>query len=69
MKQKLLKMDLNYIMSGHIHKEYYETHVMWDSNGRDMKLTHEITVPTCNYRMGEKHMGVGVAIIGEFNCS
>ena len=25
----------------------------------------EIAVPTCSYRMGEKNMGYGVAIVGE----
>lgn len=27
---------------------------------------HEITVPTCSYRMGEKHMGIGAAVLSEF---
>ena len=26
---------------------------------------NEIAVPTCSYRMGEKNMGFGVAVIGE----
>ena len=27
---------------------------------------YEITVPTCSYRMGERHMGVGAAILSKF---
>lgn len=27
---------------------------------------YEITVPTCSYRMGERHMGVGAALLSEF---
>ena len=28
--------------------------------------TYEITVPTCSYRMGERHMGVGAALLSKF---
>ena len=27
---------------------------------------YEITVPTCSYRMGERHMGVGAALLSKF---
>ena len=28
---------------------------------------NEIAVPTCSYRMGEKNIGFGVAVIGMYN--
>ena len=61
----MLDLEPSYILSGHIHYESYNTHAYWESE-KVKKLTHEITVPTCSYRMGQQHMGAGVAVIGEF---
>ncbi len=62
----ILSLELDYIFSGHIHYEAYSTHVMRDTvtHKKTKRLTHEITIPTCSYRMGEMHLGVGVAVIG-----
>lgn len=67
LREKVLRIYPNYIFSGHIHHQSYSTHVLWDQNdeGESVKrLSNEITVPTCSYRMGEQYMGVGVAVIG-----
>lgn len=65
----MLDLEPSYILSGHIHHEDYNTHVIWESEKEDSvrKLTHEITVPTCSYRMGQQYMGVGVAVIGKLD--
>ena len=71
----VLHAGFDYVISGHIHHENYTTHVhrVYDEGmdgtvekrARVLKLTHEITVPTCSYRMGEAHPGVGAMVIGE----
>ena len=68
LREKVLRVQPNYIFSGHIHHQSYSTHVLWDSSAKEKSikwLSDEITVPTCSYRMGEQHMGVGVAVIGK----
>ena len=66
LKGDVLSLELDFIFSGHIHHEAYSTHALRDDESiRSRRLTHEITIPTCSYRMGETHQGVGVAIIGE----
>lgn len=62
----------DYIISGHIHHESYSTHRVNTAGGGggggggvSVRVAQEITVPTCSYRMGESHMGVGAAVIGE----
>lgn len=64
LKRLVLQLEPSYIFSGHIHHESYSTHVVQKS-GKEGRLVHEITVPTCSYRMGEQYMGVGVAVIGK----
>ena len=32
----------------------------------DMGDVHELQIPTCSYRMGTRHMGYGLAYIGNF---
>ena len=73
LREMVLEIQPNYIFSGHIHHESYSTHIMWEEGkrGRSVKkLAHEITVPTCSYRMGEMSIGAGVAVIGKLvtNC-
>ena len=67
LREMVLGIEPNYILSGHIHHESYRTHIIWEEEkrGRSVKnLAHEITVPTCSYRMGEMSIGAGVAVIG-----
>ena len=75
-----------FVFSGHIHHQKYSSHRtaahmstsqvknheqpnVDDANSRS-RVIHEITVPTCSYRMGEKYMGVGAAVLSELtSCS
>lgn len=69
LRNYMLSVEPSYIFSGHIHHENYKTHTIWKT-GREtlvMKLAHEITVPTCSYRMGEKYMGVGLVVFGKYD--
>jgi hypothetical protein len=68
LREMVLEAEPSYIFSGHIHHQGYSTHVIWEEGERGnsiKKLAHEITVPTCSYRMGEQFIGAGVAVIGE----
>ena len=74
-KTKILSsLRPNFVFSGHIHHEKYTIHSTVPEGRRnslpnDKKLegfTHEITVPTCSYCMGQRQMGVGAAVVGEF---
>lgn len=68
LREMVLEVEPNYIFSGHVHHQGYSTHIIWEEGERGhsiQKLAHEITVPTCSYRMGEQFIGVGVAVIGE----
>ena len=68
LREMVLEAEPNYIFSGHVHHQGYSPHIIWEEGerGRSIRrLAHEITVPTCSYRMGEQFIGVGVAIIGE----
>lgn len=67
LREMVLGAEPSFIFSGHIHHQSYSTHIIWDEGKRGSsvrRLAHEITVPTCSYRMGEQYIGVGVAIIG-----
>ena len=64
LKGEVLKVEPDYILSGHTHHQSYISHTVWEREGAVNRLTHEITVPTCSYRMGEEYMGAGVAVIG-----
>lgn len=70
-RNEVLEVEPSYIFSGHIHHESYSSHVIWDKRGRSLvrRLAHEITVPTCSYRMGEQFMGAGVAVISKYSWS
>ena len=39
---------------------------MWSHGLVKESIVHEITVPTCSYRMGERYMGVGAAVLSKF---
>ena len=39
---------------------------VWTHGLAKDRVVHEITVPTCNYRMGERYMGVGAAVLSKF---
>ena len=73
LKQQVLDAGFDYIISGHIHHENYTSHlVLGDAvnaeGGRahqTVRLAHEITVPTCSYRMGVAYPGVGAMVIGK----
>ncbi len=57
----LLTLVPDVVVSGHVHHEVYTHHRL------DKMEVHEITVPTCSYRMGELSMGVGTAVISKFS--
>ena len=76
-KSKILS-SLNgtrFIFSGHIHHSLFSTHSsrslntgrVWSHRLARDGMVHEITVPTCSYRMGERYMGVGAAILSKFH--
>ena len=63
----------HFIFSGHIHHTMYSKHGLPMNNGHVWShglvkdnIVHEITVPTCSYRMGERYMGVGGAVLSKF---
>lgn len=60
----LLSLRPGIIVSGHVHHEEYTLHSVETGSG-DHVIANEITVPTCSYRMGEKLMGVGTAVISK----
>lgn len=74
-KRLVLDIGFDYIISGHIHHENYASHLVRDvpTHGEKIRqmthkvlqVTHEITVPTCSYRMGEAYPGVGAMVIGK----
>lgn len=49
------------VVSGHVHHEAYTRYHL------DKGDVHEITVPTCSYRMGKRNMGIGTAVISKFD--
>ena len=51
-----------------MHHQEYTLHSL-EYVGGSQVIANEITVPTCSYRMGEKHMGVGTAVISKCNNS
>ena len=54
----------DYVFSGHIHVAT-ETALPYNM-GLDLRtVAIEITVPTCSYRMGVAHMGIGMIVVGE----
>ena len=67
----------HFIFSGHIHHTMFSTHSsstpsvstgrVWSHRLARDSIVHEITVPTCSYRMGERYMGVGAAILSKFH--
>ena len=76
LKSRLLSslVGVRFIFSGHIHHQKYSSHSTpapvknHDVAGTNLmgRVVHEITVPTCSYRMGEVFMGVGAAVLSEF---
>ena len=65
-----------FVFSGHIHHAMFSTHSssrppgigrVWSHRLVRDSIVHEITVPTCSYRMGERYMGVGAAILSKFH--
>jgi hypothetical protein len=75
-KNKILSSfnGTRFIFSGHIHHSMFSTHSsrpmsagrVWSHRLAKDGIVHEITVPTCSYRMGERYMGVGAAILSKF---
>ena len=74
-KTKILSSlhGMRFIFSGHIHHSLFSTHSrplstghVWSHRLAKDSVVHEITVPTCSYRMGERYMGVGAAILSKF---
>ena len=66
----------HFIFSGHVHHSVFSTHSsrpsltagrVWSHRLATDSVVHEITVPTCSYRMGEKYMGVGAVILSKFH--
>lgn len=60
----LLSLRPGIVISGHVHHQEYRLHSLVYDDG-DHVIANEITVPTCSYRMGEKQMGVGTAVISK----
>jgi len=64
-----LQEKFDYVVSGHIHHQSYASYPVWGESWRKptlTKITHEITVPTCSYRMGEAYPGAGALVVGQF---
>ena len=64
-----LQEKFDYVVSGHIHHQRYSSRPIWGSSWKKPTLTsitHEITVPTCSYRMGEVYPGAGALVVGQF---
>ena len=61
----LLSLRPGIVISGHVHHQEYTLHSL-EYGGGSQVIANEITVPTCSYRMGEKQMGVGTAIISMY---
>ena len=73
-KSKILSSltGTNFIFSGHLHHSIYGSHHrpvgggrVWSHRAARDDVVHEITVPTCSYRMGERYMGVGAAVFSK----
>ncbi len=57
------------VLSGHTHHCNSTVHSYHPrEDGVSRRSVMEATVPTCSYRMGERHMGVGVVTVGELVC-
>ncbi len=57
------------VLSGHTHHPATVAHGYSRQEGGAKareETVMEVTVPTCSYRMGEVHMGVGVVTIGKW---
>ncbi len=57
-----LHEKFDFIVSGHIHYESYTSYKSRKASA--IGLAHEITVPTCSYRMGVAFPGVGAMVVG-----
>lgn len=85
--QKIIELHPSFIFSGHDHESFHFVGTKKNAQAEEFRVLrenrkisdfetsddtlHEVTVPTCSYRMGKQTYGYGAAVVGKdinFTC-